>query len=361
VSLPPDHIARDQLGLSSPLVAPRNRIESRLAEIWQGELKVCPIGVEDDYYELGGGSLEGIQIFLRIEQEFGKRLPLAALVEQPTIARIAALIGAAGASPWSCLVGLKPEGTLPPLFCIHDSSGNVVVYRQLAGLLEQGQPVYGLQYPDQDKSPLEALSIAAQAARYVAEIRRRQPRGPYYLAGYSIGGLIAFEIARQLTAAGQQVALLAMLDAFAPDFPAQGLGKLVDHALELCRRPPWAWPAWFRRRAAYRISRTAERRRLYDGGRSVLYQIECRILPEARRAYVPEPYPGRIDLFRCAEDRMLWHRRPELGWAGLAEGGIVIHDIAATHQNLLAAPAVAEVARHLTACIAAASTRAKAA
>ena len=361
MSLPAGQIARDQLGLSSPLVAPRNRIEARLVEIWQAALKVAPIGVDDDYYELGGGSLEGIRIFLGIEQEFGVKLPLAALVEQPTVARIAALIAAAGSEAWRCVVALKPDGTLPPLFCIHDSSGNVVVYRQLANHLERAQPLYGLQYPDQDQSPLPALSIETLAARFAAEIRRTEPRGPYYLAGYSIGGLIAFEVARQLVAVGQRVALLAMLDAFAPDFPAQGLGKLRDHLLELGRRPPWAWPAYLRRRAAYRRSRTAERQQLYDGGRSVLFQIERQILPQARRAYVPGIYPGSIELFRCSEDRVLWQRRPELGWAGLAAGGITVHEIAATHQNLLSEPAVLAVAQHLTACIAAALAHAQAA
>jgi thioesterase domain-containing protein/acyl carrier protein len=358
-SQPAGRIARDQLALSSPMVAPRSLLERRLAEIWQDALQVVPLGVEDDYYELGGGSLQGMEIFLRMEQEFGVKLPLAALVEQPTVARIAALIAAAGGGAWRCLVALKPGGTRPPLFCVHDSSGNLLVYRRLVDHLDRDQPLYGLQYPGQDRSPLKVLSIAALATQFAAEIRRAEPQGPYYLAGFSVGGVIAFEVARQLLAAGRRVAFLALLDSFAPGYPSQGLAKLRDHLLELGRRPPWTWPGYLRRRAGYRLARTAEHKHLYDGGRSTLYQIERKIMPQARATYVPRVYPGAVELFRCAEDRMLWRHTPELGWSGLAAGGITVHDIPTTHQNLLAEPAVALLAQRLTTCLATAHSRAR--
>lgn len=353
-----DRIERARLGLSTPLVGPRNELERRIVDIWQDELGVNPIGVEDDYYELGGNSLRGIEIFLRIEREFGARLPLAALVERPTISHLAGLIEQPAAAPeWRCLVPMTRRGPRPAFFGIHDSSGNVVVYRRLVEHLGPEQPFYGLQYPDQEQRPIPRLSIEAMATRYLEEIRLAQPAGPYYLGGYSIGGLIAFEAAQQLLAAGQEVALLAMFDSWAPGYPAEGLTKLGDHVIELCRRAPWTWPAYLRQRASYWLTRRTEQARTYDGGRSGVYVLERTILPAVRAAYTPRPYPGRIELFRCLEDRVLWRRTPELGWRGLAGQGIRLHDLPATHQNLLAEPAVVALAREFAGCLAEAQAR----
>ena len=349
---------RDALGLSTPFAPAVSPIETRLAEIWAEALGVDAIGADDDYYELGGSSLQGIEIFLRIEEEFGVRLPLSALVERPTIRRIAALIAeTGGGDAWSCLVALQPQGSRPPLFCVHDLSGNVVVYRRLAECLGPEQPFYGLQYPGQDRIPLEVLSIEALAARYIAAIRHRQPSGPYHLSGFSIGGLIAFEMACQLVAAGERVALLALLDGWAPGFPAEGWAKLRDHLSELLHRNPLRWPTYLRQRAFYWWDRRGQFRSkqvgaVISGIDPLLWQ---RILPEAKATYVPQPYPGTIDLFRCSEDTVLWRRAPELGWHGLA-AGITIHDVPATHQNLMSDPAVRIVAERLARCLAARAT-----
>jgi thioesterase domain-containing protein len=195
------------------------------------------------------------------------------------------------------------------------------------------------------------------ASRYLEEIRQAQPDGPYCLGGYSIGGLIAFEAAQQLIEAGQRIALLAMFDSWAPGYPAEGLVKLGDHVIELFQRAPWTWPAYLRQRAGYWLARRAEQTRTYDGGRSAVYVLEQAILPAVRAKYAPRPYPGRIELFRCLEDRVLWRRTPELGWRGVAGQGIGIHDLPATHQNLLAEPAVEVLARRLASCLAEAQAR----
>ena len=146
-------IPREQLPLSRPYLAPRTGVERRLVEIWQDALQVAPVGVDDDYYELGGNSLRGLEIFLQIEQEYGERLPLSILVEQPTVRSLAEALGRSGAPDRRCLVPLQASGAKPPLFCVHDISGNVVVLRQQAQPLGPEQPFYGQQYPGQTVRP----------------------------------------------------------------------------------------------------------------------------------------------------------------------------------------------------------------
>ena len=138
-------------------------------------------------------------MFLAIEELYGCELPLSLLVARPTIRALAGAIReGAGAVP--CLIPIQAGGTRPPLFCVHDLSGNVLVYRRLAGHLGPDQPVYGFQYPDQHQQPLPVLSIEQLAARYVDELLAARPEGPYLLAGYSVGGAIAYEMARRLDA-----------------------------------------------------------------------------------------------------------------------------------------------------------------
>src|SRR5436305_6176250 len=152
----------------------------------------------------------------RIEQRFSRTLPLATLFTAPTLAALAALVSASagmsagtsgsrqGRSP---LVAVKPHGDRPPFFCVHPIGGNVLCYLDLSRHLAPEQPFYALQTPD----PAEA-SVEAMAARYLREVRRVQPRGPYRLGGWSMGGLVAFEMARQLERAGEELELVALID-----------------------------------------------------------------------------------------------------------------------------------------------------
>jgi thioesterase domain-containing protein len=236
---------------------------------------------------------------------------------------------------------------------VHDLSGNVLVYRRLAGHLGPDQPVYGFQYPDQHQQPLPALSIEQLAARYVDELLAVRPEGPYLLAGYSVGGAIAYEMARRLDAGGREVALLASFDGGTPDYPPGGLAKYRDHALEFLHRSPLTWAAYLRRRAGYRRARQGRPLTGYPGRAGIdalspaIRTLATEILPRARAEHRPAPYAGRMEIFRCAEDRFLWRRRPDLGWGGRVLGGITVHDVPATHQSLMAEPSVGHLARIL--------------
>lgn len=184
-----------------------------LTRIWQGLLHISSIGLDDNYFDLGGDSQLAVQLFAQVEKVFGVKLPLAVLFEAPTVRQLAELIRTeAATSHWSCLVPIQPKGSRAPLFCMHGAGGNVLVYRDLARHLGPEQPVYGLQSYGLDGSCAPLSRIAEMAALYLKEIRRLQPSGPYFLGGYCLGGTIAFEVAQQLRAAGEEVGLLAMFD-----------------------------------------------------------------------------------------------------------------------------------------------------
>ena len=199
----PDESRRD---LESTYLAPRDNLERQLANIWEKILDVKTVGVEDSFFELGGHSLLAVRLFAQIENRFGKRLPLAALFQAPTIEQLANVLReTAAAKSWSSLVAIQPHGSKPPLYCIHAAGANVLIYRPLSRHLGMDQPVYALQARGLDGQQQPFLHVEDMAAHYIREVRAFQPEGPYDLLGASFGGLVIFEMAHQLRAQGQQV------------------------------------------------------------------------------------------------------------------------------------------------------------
>src|SRR2546428_109593 len=210
-----DHGARSQR--KSGYVAPRNVIEERLAKIWEQVLGIEPISVTDNFFDLGGHSLLAVRLFVKIERRLARSLPLASIFEAPTVEQLAAMICTAPSSATSgCFVVLQGEGKKPPLFCVSGLHGHAFRFRHFVRPLGDDQPVYGLQYPGLDGQAAPLTRVEDMAAELMRHMRHVQPRGPYYLCGYSFGGLVAFEIAQQLTARGDHVAMLAFFDTLAP-------------------------------------------------------------------------------------------------------------------------------------------------
>lgn len=197
---------------------PKNDVEQRLLDIWTSLFGLAEIGTDSDYFDLGGDSLLAIRLFQRIETEFKIRIPMSTLLQAPTIELLAEHIQRNGSrdlttsDKWSSLVSVQPKGSRPPFFCVHGAGGNIVYYLDLARHLGPDQPFYGLQSQGLDGKSAFLTSIEEMAACYVKEIRSLQPRGPYFLGGYCMGGTIALEMAQQLRAQGQEVALLALMD-----------------------------------------------------------------------------------------------------------------------------------------------------
>lgn len=215
--------------------APGTPVEKELAGLWQKLLGVGRIGLNDDFFELGGSSIIAASLFASIEKMFGKRLPLAVLYEAPTIGKLAAHLGnERPGDAWKCLVGIQGGGTRPPLFLVHGAGGNILIYRELALRLGAEQPVYGLQSQGLDGRQPPLHSIEEMASRYIEEVRAARPHGPYLLGGYCLGGSIAVEMAHQLRTAGEKVALVALFETY--DFSKIGQMSIPTKMIHLFQR-----------------------------------------------------------------------------------------------------------------------------
>ncbi|GGB36005.1 hypothetical protein GCM10011505_16840 [Tistrella bauzanensis] len=207
-----------------PRSLPADRLEATLVEIWEAMLGTAPIGVDEDFFALGGHSLLGVRLVAEVKARFGQAVPLDLLMRAGTVRDMADHLrrhgqpdGAGHDAPGAGLVPLRRAGRGLPVFCLPPGGGTVFCYAPLVQRLAPGRPVYGLQAAgvEPGEAPHETLAQMAQA--YIAAVRRVQPHGPYHLIGWSFGGHVAHEIAATLQADGETVAVLALLDTFPPE------------------------------------------------------------------------------------------------------------------------------------------------
>ncbi|HET9794236.1 MAG TPA: amino acid adenylation domain-containing protein [Thermoanaerobaculia bacterium] len=372
---PPDDDAAAAAGR-----APSTETERRIAAIWEEGIGRAGIGVDDDFFRLGGHSVIAARIFARIESVLGIRLPLAVLLQAPTIARLAEVIDGRGwEGSWSSLVPLQPKGTKPPLYCIHPIGGNVVGYVDLARRLGEDQPLFGLQAVGLDGKRPRHKRIEDMADHYVSEIRQFQPAGPYHLAGSSFGGTIAFEMAHRLRAQGCDVAFLGMFDTWGPDYRRKpGMGKwrvafertrerIILHGGNLLAAEGIGGKARYVRaklgRIAHDVAKRMRRAKRPAASKSApapsspaaipknLVEAERSVL-RAKTAYEPRPYPGKITLFVASRQPPWFYPDPLLGWARFAAGEIETHEVPGYHGALTHEPRVAVLAEKLRECLA---------
>ena len=324
---------------------PRSALEQRLAHAWEEVFERHPIGIHDDLQSLGASSLAVASLAERIQTEFQTDLAVTAIFQAGTVERMAALLQSRDASLLrSPLAPIQPKGTKPPLFLFE----GVGVYYPLAPYLGEDQPIYGLV----TEIGAEFPGVEDLVAHYLGIIREVQPKGPYHLGGLSFGGIVAFEAAQQLRAAGEDVALLALLDTPGPDaYRAKpplrrALGHLKNtirfgrpyleakigrRVRELIGTPPSDAPPELRPRLRILFEQTAGR-------------------------YAIKPYAGRITLFKLAHrdamsdslfDPALADVDPLLGWGPVAEGGVECHELEGGHVSILQEPYVRVLGQHL--------------
>lgn len=198
-------------------IPPRDYIEQQMAQIWSEVLSLHPIGIRDNFFDLGGYSLLAIRLMAQIQQKFQQTLPLAILFEAPTIEQLSNRLRSAKLSiSWPSLVPIQPHGHKPPLFFVPGAGGNLIYLYQLAKALGCERPFYGLQAQGLDGESKILTTMEEIAAHYVKEMMAVQPEGAYFIAGHSFGSLVAFEIAQQLLRQGRKIAFLAILDSYAP-------------------------------------------------------------------------------------------------------------------------------------------------
>ncbi len=234
---------------------PRGRLEVQLAALWRQVLADETIGVDENFFDLGGHSLKAVQLMSQLERVTGRRLPLAMLFQAPTVTAMARLLAASDWSPsWRSLVAIQPTGSLPPVFAIPGVGGNVLMFARFAKLLGADRRFYGLQARGLDDSDRPFRSIARMAEHYIAEVRSVQAHGPYVLVGSCTGGVVAYEMTQQLRALGEEVALILVeswhpASAQAPRFtvemfqPAVFLAsKIAEYGRLLAQAPLVRWP-----------------------------------------------------------------------------------------------------------------------
>ena len=208
----PNHGNTLQMGRGT---APRGALEERLTQIWERVLGVRNIGVQQDFFELGGDSLLAVRLIAEVENGIGCRLPISALLEVRTIEELARAIRENAGTEWSSMVAVQTMGLKTPLFCVHSHTGDVLYCEYIARGAGPDQPIYGLQSQGvTGKSP--HLSVEEMSDHYVTELRKIQPSGPYQLFGFCFGGIVAFDMARRLTEIGERVAFLGFYNSPAP-------------------------------------------------------------------------------------------------------------------------------------------------
>ncbi|MDR5652846.1 type I polyketide synthase [Ruixingdingia sedimenti] len=370
--------------LDSAYAAPRNDIERTLVGFWEDLLGVDRVGVEDSFFDLGGHSLIAVRLFAMIRKAWSVDFPISVLFEAPTIARCAALIeqrigpvaegtGDAPRAPERRFTHLVPMhegegGPRTPFFLVAGMFGNVLNLRHLAQLLGHDRPFYGLQarglYGDQE--PHGTLEEAARDC--IAELRQVQPRGPYLVGGFSGGGLTAWEIARQLEAAGETVALTVLLDTPLPMRPGLSRAdRLLIRLAEAREKGPAFAAEWLRAKRAYR----AELRRRAEQGaaESEGHQFHNAAIEAAFRAALPlyglQPRSAPVVLFRPPLDRRWqvtggrWvstareYVTPDNDWSPFAPALSVI-EVPGDHDSMVLEPNVRVLAARLRAAIEAA-------
>jgi thioesterase domain-containing protein/acyl carrier protein len=329
---------------------PRDDVERRLCQLWGEVLNTSQVGIDDDFFELGGHSLMAAQLFARMDQAFGRSLPLATLFDAPTVRGLARFYRD-GFEPvvGMALVPITASGSLPRVFAVPGVGGNVLGFMTLARDLGPEQPFFGLQSVGLDgaREPLER--IEQMAAHYLREVREIQPRGPYLLLGACFGATVAFEMTRQLLDAGEEVAFLGLLD-------PSSLGG------DLAGQPTLPLPAWFKRGTALasfvtsRVGHYIKQMRSLDyRQRAQLLSSKLKLVAEiidkrdllrgdyrkfhqrrvsaanlrALRRYKHEPLPGGPDVIEIFRSGRVDRAAVDLGvdWASLMGRSIKYHSV----------------------------------
>ncbi|GHO86478.1 non-ribosomal peptide synthetase [Dictyobacter formicarum] len=369
------NVIEDQLPADVTAIVPRDVVEFQLQQIWEEVLQVNPILITDSFFELGGNDLLAERVIAAIREQLDINLAPSLLSEHSSIAELAIVVRQrSNALKTPALVTIQAGATTKrPLFCVHPAGGTVFCYTNLARHLGADQPFYGLQTPDLVENGGTYISIEELAALYVREIQRIQPQGPYQVGGWSSGGVMAFEIAQQLSKRHQKVSLLALLDANVP-FTVRNPDAQIREldtsdaaiVMDIMSRKTFSMdedismlPPVEQLRAVMEEGKKAN---LVPADTDLdqfrrLWRIQMMNV-HAVRSYIPDVYPGQIDLFRAEESIKLGRGAKKAsvlpmtwaltgGWETLTSQEILIHQLPGGHRDMMSEPNVQLVATTL--------------
>lgn len=368
-------------GETRPYVAPVTGVGMQLAAIWQDLLGVPQVGIYDNFFDLGGDSISATQLFTLIEEQFDRRLPLSLIFQAPTVGQLAEKLYADSDEPQDAvLVPVRPQGSRPPFFFVHGVFGDVLALVNVSHTMDPDQPLYGLQAIGLQHGREPDTDLEAMAARYVEAIRRVQPEGPYHLGGFCFGGLVAYEMARQLESLGEETALLAMIEGAAPPqfhrkapvYDAARLRVLYESAAHFASGYD-EFGGWrLMQRMGKRFGRSGAARNGHAHGRvtdadendntadfnALRPEVQHQLRPiniAAVNAYVPPPYGGTVTLFRARflpiGQALAGSIDPQKGWGTLTNGRVQIRYVDGGHISMLVPPHAAGLGAELSAAL----------
>ncbi|MCU0546667.1 MAG: amino acid adenylation domain-containing protein [Oscillatoriaceae cyanobacterium Prado104] len=339
----------------SEAVLPVDGLEVELVKIWEKVLNIKPIGTTDNFMDLGGTSLLAARLADQIDQKFQQSLPLSIIFTSPTIKQLARILRQTDIPKQDLsLVEIQPHGSKPPLFLFE----GVSIYHPLIPYLGLDQPIYGLIALHKDGVNGPANQVEEIASYYINELVKVQPEGPYYLGGLSFGGIVAFEVAQQLAARGQETRFVFMFDAMLPSaykpvpfgqwlrfhskkVAKHGLGYIInliiDRTTQLADRITIL--------TGNTISRYRKTEELKQSSNTIEYLMVGKMIDESERAYVPEPYDGKVVMFRAmdSEDGDSVNLDTNLGWQPYLKDGMIVYDIPGDHLGILQEPNVGAI------------------
>jgi amino acid adenylation domain-containing protein len=344
---------------TNTFVAPRNDLELQLVQIWERVLDVRPIGITDNFFELGGHSMIAVRLFNEIEKVFSKKILLSTLFQAQTIEDLAIILRPeeSALTTWKSLVEMQSGNPAKlPLFCIHAVWGNILFCRSFINYLETDRTVYGLQSKGLDGEHPPCTTIPEMAANYIKEIKSVQPQGPYLLSGFSLGGLIAFEIAQQLQAEGQEIELLALVDPTSPNLTSSELDGATTR-MPLLAKTISHFKTFLNLTARKKLDYVWQRLHwnLTLGNANLFYKAYLRYIKRSlselrlvnvywanyltQYSYMPKPYLGKIILFQAEEIEVGSQQNTQSRWELFADE-VDIVPVIGSHADLMEEPNV---------------------
>jgi thioesterase domain-containing protein/acyl carrier protein len=345
-------------------VGPQDATQGTLCRLWREVLRRERVGIHDNFFMIGGHSLLAVQVISRIKSAFAIEMPLSAIFVAPTVARmakeIAALNGHEQPQSSPVLVSIQPQGSRAPFFCVHAVGGQVIGYAELSQELGLEQPFYGLQSPPANYFPESGVSIEQLATLYNQEIRSVQPRGPYLLSGWSMGGLVAWEMAQQLRKEGEIISLLALIDTAPPpkyreaEDRADEISMLARFAMDISRlvgRDPGPLVEQFLQAAEQDQWKMVQETLTSSGvlapktahaEMTALLEVYIRNF-RAMNNYSIQTSKQAVIYFRASETPERFSRV----WTKWSGGGIQFHSVPGDHFTMLRRPGVRIIAETL--------------
>jgi len=342
---------------------PRDGTEFCLQQIWRDVLGCQEVAIEDNFFEIGGHSLHAVGLAGRISMMYKTRMSVRSIFDYPTIEKLAAFLRQnVSPTPPSSVVPLNTRGNLTPLFCVHPSGGMASCYVPLARALGTERPFYALQSTGIDAVSDRFACIEEMASAYVAEVRTVQPEGPYLLGGWSLGGIIAFEMAQQLTARGDVVAILALFDSQPNVEPLQqpvtqdevrqfAAVRMLQYLAEVGIPEDVAAALTIEQRIELFVSEARKLRRLpsdVDSDYALRILLTWTGNERAAQRYAPQLYSGRISLFKSSHTNFV---DSAYGWRRFAAGGVDVYSLPVRHDKFMDESHAKELAAVLNECL----------